>query len=51
MMSETNVLVSLKEHIQEIFSTYGKKKMIDMLMNRVHPHLFKGRTWMMRRRP
>uniref|UniRef100_A0A4W6ECU5 RRM domain-containing protein n=1 Tax=Lates calcarifer TaxID=8187 RepID=A0A4W6ECU5_LATCA len=30
----TNVLVSLKEHIQEIFSTYGKIKMIDMPMNR-----------------
>ncbi len=32
----------LKEHIQEIFSTYGKIKMIDMPMNRVHPHLSKG---------
>ncbi|XP_061562569.1 RNA-binding protein with serine-rich domain 1-like isoform X1 [Phycodurus eques] len=32
----------IKEHIQEIFSTYGKIKMIDMPMNRVHPHLSKG---------
>ncbi len=32
----------LKEHIMEIFSTYGKIKMIDMPMNRVHPHLSKG---------
>lgn len=32
----------LKEHIQEIFSTYGKIKMIDMPMNRLHPHLSKG---------
>lgn len=32
----------MKEHIQEIFSTYGKIKMIDMPMNRVHPHLSKG---------
>lgn len=31
-----------KEHIQEIFATYGKIKMIDMPMNRVHPHLSKG---------
>lgn len=31
----------LKEHIQEIFSIYGKIKMIDMPMNRVHPHLSK----------
>ncbi|GLD57693.1 RNA-binding protein with serine-rich domain 1-like protein [Lates japonicus] len=35
----------IKEHIQEIFSTYGKIKMIDMSMNRVHPHLFKGYTY------
>lgn len=35
-------VVPLKEHIQEIFSTYGKIKMIDMPMNRVHPHLSKG---------
>lgn len=34
--------VSSKEHIQEIFSTYGKIKMIDMPVNRVHPHLSKG---------
>lgn len=32
----------LQEHIQEIFSTYGKIKMIDMPMNRIHPHLSKG---------
>ncbi|XP_077407500.1 uncharacterized protein LOC144038695 isoform X2 [Vanacampus margaritifer] len=32
----------IKEHIQEIFSTYGKIKMIDMPMNRIHPHLSKG---------
>ncbi|XP_061612110.1 RNA-binding protein with serine-rich domain 1-like [Phyllopteryx taeniolatus] len=32
----------IKEHIQEIFSTYGKIKMIDMPMNHVHPHLSKG---------
>lgn len=31
----------LKEHIQEIFSVYGKIKMIDMPMNRVYPHLSK----------
>lgn len=35
-------IVPWKEHIQEIFSTYGKIKMIDMPMNRVHPHLSKG---------
>lgn len=35
-------VLPLKEHIQEIFSTYGKIKMIDMPMNRVHPHLSKG---------
>lgn len=34
--------VPSKEHIQEIFSTYGKIKMIDLPMNRVHPHLSKG---------
>lgn len=31
----------LKEHIQEIFSTYGKIKMIDMPLNRIYPHLSK----------
>lgn len=31
----------LKDHIQEIFSVYGKIKMIDMPMNRTHPHLSK----------
>lgn len=34
-------LCSLKDHIQEIFSVYGKIKMIDMPMNRVYPHLSK----------
>ncbi|XP_061765011.1 RNA-binding protein with serine-rich domain 1-like isoform X1 [Nerophis ophidion] len=32
----------IKEHLQEIFSTYGKIKRIDMPMNRIHPHLSKG---------
>ncbi|XP_077595849.1 uncharacterized protein LOC144212090 [Stigmatopora nigra] len=32
----------IKDHLQEIFSIYGKIKMIDMPMNRVHPHLSKG---------
>uniref|UniRef100_A0A3B3BR20 RNA binding protein with serine rich domain 1 n=1 Tax=Oryzias melastigma TaxID=30732 RepID=A0A3B3BR20_ORYME len=32
----------IKEHIHEIFSTYGKIKMIDMPVNRAHPHLSKG---------
>lgn len=32
----------MKEHIHEIFSTYGKIKMIDMPVNRAHPHLSKG---------
>lgn len=31
----------MKEHIQEIFSTYGKIKMIDMPVNRIYPHLSK----------
>ncbi|KAI2647845.1 RNA-binding protein with serine-rich domain 1 [Labeo rohita] len=31
-----------KEHIQEIFSTYGKIKMIDMPPDRLHPNLSKG---------
>ncbi|XP_077482712.1 uncharacterized protein LOC144093240 [Stigmatopora argus] len=32
----------IKDHLQEIFSIYGKIKMIDMPMNRIHPHLSKG---------
>lgn len=35
-------MVPPQEHIQEIFSTYGKIKMIDMPMDRLHPHLSKG---------
>nr|BAE87259.1 unnamed protein product [Macaca fascicularis] len=31
-----------KDHIMEIFSTYGKIKMIDMPVERMHPHLSKG---------
>ena len=31
-----------QEHIQEIFSTYGKIKMVEMPMNRLYPHLSKG---------
>lgn len=31
----------MQEHIQEIFSTYGKIKMIDMPVNRIYPHLSK----------
>ncbi|KAL0993450.1 hypothetical protein UPYG_G00108050 [Umbra pygmaea] len=31
-----------KEHIQEIFATYGKIKMIDMPVERIHPHLSRG---------
>lgn len=38
---QTNALYVLKEHIQEIFSTYGKIKMIDMPVNRIYPHLSK----------
>ncbi|XP_025772507.1 RNA-binding protein with serine-rich domain 1 [Puma concolor] len=30
------------DHIMEIFSTYGKIKMIDMPVERMHPHLSKG---------
>lgn len=29
----------LQEHIQEIFSTYGKIKSVEMPMDRLHPHL------------
>lgn len=32
----------LQEHIQEIFATYGKIKMIDMPPDRLHPNLSKG---------
>lgn len=32
----------LQEHIQEIFSTYGKIKTVDMPADRVHTHLSKG---------
>uniref|UniRef100_A0A8C0D4X7 RNA-binding protein with serine-rich domain 1 n=1 Tax=Balaenoptera musculus TaxID=9771 RepID=A0A8C0D4X7_BALMU len=31
-----------KDHIMEIFSTYGKIKMIDVPVERMHPHLSKG---------
>ncbi|KAH0512225.1 RNA-binding protein with serine-rich domain 1 [Microtus ochrogaster] len=31
-----------KDYIMEIFSTYGKIKMIDMPVERMHPHLSKG---------
>ncbi|KAJ8782935.1 hypothetical protein J1605_009543 [Eschrichtius robustus] len=31
-----------KDHIMEIFSTYGKIKMIDIPVDRMHPHLAKG---------
>uniref|UniRef100_A0A2I2Z924 RNA-binding protein with serine-rich domain 1 n=1 Tax=Gorilla gorilla gorilla TaxID=9595 RepID=A0A2I2Z924_GORGO len=31
-----------KDHVMEIFSTYGKIKMIDMPVERMHPHLSKG---------
>uniref|UniRef100_A0A2R8ZCE8 RNA-binding protein with serine-rich domain 1 n=1 Tax=Pan paniscus TaxID=9597 RepID=A0A2R8ZCE8_PANPA len=31
-----------KDHIMEIFSTYGKIKMIDMPVERMQPHLSKG---------
>ncbi|XP_069762630.1 RNA-binding protein with serine-rich domain 1 [Narcine bancroftii] len=31
-----------KDHIMEIFSTYGKIKLIDMPLDRLHPHLSKG---------
>ncbi|KAJ8786554.1 hypothetical protein J1605_006043 [Eschrichtius robustus] len=33
---------SAQDHIMEIFSTYGKIKMIDMPVERMHPHLSKG---------
>lgn len=29
----------LQDHIQEIFSTYGKIKTVEMPMDRLHPHL------------
>uniref|UniRef100_A0A8C7SWW5 RRM domain-containing protein n=1 Tax=Oncorhynchus mykiss TaxID=8022 RepID=A0A8C7SWW5_ONCMY len=32
----------VKEHIQEIFSSYGKIKMIDMPVDRLRSHLSKG---------
>lgn len=32
----------LQDHIMEIFSTYGKIKMIDMPVDRLNPHLSKG---------
>lgn len=31
-----------QDHIQEIFGTYGKVKMVDMPVDRLHPHLSKG---------
>lgn len=31
-----------QEHIQEIFSTYGTIKAVDMPMDRLHPHLHRG---------
>lgn len=43
-----SVLISIlyflfaQDHIQEIFSTYGKIKMVEMPMDRVHPHLSRG---------
>ncbi|XP_052334397.1 RNA-binding protein with serine-rich domain 1-B-like [Oncorhynchus keta] len=36
----------IKGHIQEIFGTYRKIKMIDMPVDRLHPHLLKGYTYM-----
>ncbi|XP_023081990.1 RNA-binding protein with serine-rich domain 1-like [Piliocolobus tephrosceles] len=35
-----------KDHITEIFSTYGKIKMIDMPVERMHPHLSKGYAYL-----
>lgn len=32
----------LQDHVQEIFSTYGTIKAVDMPMNRLHPHLNRG---------
>lgn len=32
----------MQDHIQEIFSTYGKIKMVDMAMDRLYPHLSRG---------
>lgn len=31
-----------QDHIQEIFATYGKIKMVEMPMDRFHPHLSRG---------
>lgn len=31
-----------QDHIQEIFATYGKIKMIDMPVERLHPNLSRG---------
>ncbi|KAB0404341.1 hypothetical protein E2I00_017183, partial [Balaenoptera physalus] len=39
-----------KDHIMEIFSTYGKIKMIDVPIERMHPHLSKGYAYVDRRR-
>lgn len=38
----TLCLCFAQEHIQEIFSTYGKIKMVDMPMDRLQPHLSRG---------
>lgn len=32
----------VQDHIQEIFSTYGKIKMVEMPMDRLNPHLSRG---------
>lgn len=34
-----------QEHILEIFSTYGKIKMVEMPMDRGHPHLSRGSAY------
>lgn len=34
-----------QDHIQEIFSTYGKIKMVEMPMDRLHPHLSRGSAY------
>lgn len=31
-----------QDHIQEIFATYGKIKMVEMPMDRLNPHLSRG---------
>lgn len=31
-----------QEHIQEIFATYGKIKLVEMPLDRIHPNLSKG---------